>query len=247
MWKVILFLLLISPCMADQGLIAKKPYDDEIYVCKKRTLYIAVDKTELTTLESSLTKRWIDRVNPKVLATLDSDFISDKMLEYDLRVANIKRHFDVKFVDWYDQNITYYPAYKIGSVWHPLPKGEYESHRWLQFWEWFIREWNLLDNHERWDIKKWSIRNEVYNQRTADRKKFVENLVSNSDGRYSYVEYGCDEVDEIGDCGYYVVFDNNTQEGVTIFDIGYVPKHMPAEPVEPVSTECPLDPKYKIN
>ena len=73
MWKVIFFLLLISPCMADQGIIAKKPYDDEIYVCKKRILYIAVDKTQLTTLESILTKKWIDRVNPKVLATLEID------------------------------------------------------------------------------------------------------------------------------------------------------------------------------
>lgn len=245
--SLLLTLLFVSHCLADQGIIAKKPYHDQIYICKKRTLYIAVDKTELTTLESALSKRWVDRINPKALIHLDTEFVLQKMQEYDIRVENIKKHFDIKFVDWYDQNITYHPAYKIGSIWRPLPQGEYESHRWLQFWEWFIREWNLLDNHERWETLRWVIRTETYNERSKDREVFVKNLVATSGGRYTYVEYNCDEIDEIGDCGYYVVFDNEKQVGVTIYDLGYTPRPMPTPPVEPVGTECPLDRTFRIN
>lgn len=245
---VLLIIMSINPVFADQGLIAKKPYHDEIYVCKKRTLYLAVDKSQLTTLESVLTKSWRDRVNPKILSRLDSEFIMDKMSEYDKRISEIKRHFDIKFVDWYEQNITFKPAFRVGrGGWEKLPQGDYESHRWLQFWEWFIREWNLLDNYNNWDTIKWKVREKIFQERTADRKKFIERLIKDNPDRYEYTEYDCYEYDETGYCGYYSVFDKVKNDGVQIYELGYIDKAMPTIPPEPKSTECPLDPDFKIN
>lgn len=251
-WVILLFFLSIpvytGRVYADQGVIAKRPYHNIIYPVKKRTLYIAVDKTRLTTLESVLTKSWKERVNKKILSQLDSQFISDKMTEYDLRVQNIKEHFDIQFVDWYDQNIIFKPAYRVGrGGWEKLPQGDYESHRWLQFFEWFVHEWDYPDSHERWKEFKWDLREQIYQQRSRDRKEFIEKLVQSDPDRYEYTEFGCYDIDEIGDCGYYWIHDKEKNEGVQVYDLGYKDIPMPTIPPEPTIQICPLDPNFKIN
>lgn len=249
--RLILFFPLVflaNIAFADQGIIAKKPYHEEIYVCKKRTLYIAVDKLHLTTLESVLTKPWKDRVNPKILEKLDSEFIMDKMAEYDNRLSEVKKHFDIKFVDWYNQNITFHPAYRVGrGYWEKLPQGDYESHRWLEFWEWFIHEWDLPENQERWDETRWAIREKIYIERNKKRKTFIEDLIKNNPDKYEYTEYGCYDIDELGDCGYYWVYDKKTNTGVTIHELGYIDIPMPDFPPKPEIQICPLDPNFVIN
>lgn len=241
-------LILITPAFADQGLIAKKPYDDVIYTCKKRILYVAVDKTQLTTLESVLTKPWKERVNPKILSQLDSKFVLDKAAEYDIRMNRIKRYFDIKIVDWYDQNILFHPAYRVDrGPWEQLPQGDYESHRWLQFWEWFVHEWDLLDYQENWHEAVWKVRNAIYAKRNKDRKEFIEKLVKDNPEKYEYTEWNCYDIDEIGDCGYYWVHNKEKNEGESIYDLGYIDIAMPGFQEEPESQLCPLDQEFRIN
>jgi len=253
MRNVFVFLLVImftQPALADQGLIAKKPYYEQIYrPSKKRKLYFAVDKLQLTTLESILTKTWRERVNPNVLKKLDSEFIIGKMEEYDSRVREIKRHFDIEFVDWYHQGITYKPAYRVGKrSWERLPEGDYESHRWLQFMEWFVHEWNYPDAHESWERIRQDIRNDTYEQRREDRRDFVEQIIAKNPEKYERIEWDCYyDLNEIGECGYYWLHDKEKDSGVQIYELGYEDIPMPTIPQEPQIQLCPLDNKFIIN
>lgn len=236
---ILLFLAILFTNNLHATVIARKPYHDDIYVCKKRLFTIAIEVTEKSVLKDIFTKSWQDQVNPAILVGDDKEAILHRMDEYNHRVYEIKRHLDIKFVSWRDVSVNYHPAFKMrqGS-WEPFPNKQIERHRWLDFFEWYINEWNYDDNYEQWDSLCWALRTEDRARENRWKKEFADNLILEYPYRY---QYGYEYDDEFN---YYSIYDNYRQEYIRLDKIGKFLKQHPTKPARPIHKICPIDDKY---
>lgn len=235
-------------CVAQQ-VEAKRPYHDIIYECNKKKITFAVDKLRLTRLESCLTQKWVDRINPKIVNDNNRDFLYHFAATYDIRIKNVKKHFDIKFVDWMDYRLTEKPAFRVGSRdWIILPKGDFESTTWVLFMEWLVHEWDYPNSLQRWKDLTWEISSDYYSTQFAKRKKFVFDLI---DKNPRYV-IGGPHIFRIPPLlrparNFYFVYDIQNMKLVHVSELGHKDDKFPTMPAQPMIKICPLDKNFIIN